>query len=100
MKKRVKMDNRNWENIADIFKSVGHPKRLAILHLICNCDSNQLVVKSIYGTLHLSQSGTSRHLGIMKKCGLLKRESKNGKTFYGPNMQNSTMVCLMELLID
>ena len=100
MKKRVKVDNRNWESLADAFKSVAHPERLAILHLICNCGNDQLVVKRIYGTLHLSQPTTSRHLGIMKKCGLLIRESKNGKTYYGPNPQNSAMLCIKKLLID
>ena len=80
-----------WDNLAEAWKSAGHPERLAILHLMCNYGSEQIMVKTIYVTLHLEQSITSRHLSIMRKGGLLKREIKAGKIFYHLNKENEVV---------
>ena len=71
----------DWNDQSEALKSAAHPERLAILHLMCNCGCYQIMVKTIYETLDLEQSITSRHLDIMKNGGLLKREIKNGKRF-------------------
>lgn len=84
--------------MAEIMKSAAHPERLAILNLMCNCGCDEIMVKNIYGVLHLKQSITSRHLGIMKKSGLLKREVKGGKTFYRFNKDVQTAHCIKKLL--
>lgn len=99
-KKQLKTKNHDWNELADTLKSVAHSERLAIIHLLCNCGSDQIEVKNIYSELHLEQSKTSRHLGIMKKGGLLKREVKKGKTYYGFNPQNDTALCLKEILTE
>jgi len=90
----------DWADLAEAMKSTAHPERLAILHLMCNCGCDQMMVKDIYGTLHLEQSITSRHLGIMKKSGVLKREIKEGKTFYRFNKDNITAQCIKKLLTE
>ncbi len=94
------MPEKDWNGLADTLKSVAHVERLAVLDLIWHCGSDQLMVKNIYGTLHLDQSTASRHLGIMKKCGLLKREVKKGKTYYGFNSSNPTAQFLKEFLTN
>lgn len=99
-KKQPKIRDRDWNELADTLKSVAHSERLAIIHLMCNCGFGQLEVKNIYSELHLEQSRTSRHLGIMKKGGLLKREVKKGKTYYGFNSQNNIALCLKEMLTE
>lgn len=99
-KRQLKTKDHGWNELADTLKSVAHSERLAIIHLMCNCGSGQLEVKNIYSTLHLEQSTTSRHLGIMKKGGILKREVKRGKTYYGFNSQNNTALCLKEMLTE
>lgn len=99
-KKLSKTRKHDWNELADTLKSVAHCDRLAIVHLMCNCGSDQLEVKTIYNALHLEQSTTSRHLNIMKKGGLLEREVKNGKTYYGFNSQNKTTLCLKGMLTD
>lgn len=96
--KKVKLQKANWDELADALKSAAHAERLSILHHLCHCGCDQMMVKDIYDTLQLDQSSTSRHLGIMKKCGLLKREVKQGKTFYRLNTSNPTALCLIELL--
>jgi DNA-binding transcriptional ArsR family regulator len=90
----------DWTELADAMKSTAHPERLAILHLMCNCGCDQIMVKDIYSTLHLGQSITSRHLGIMKKSGVLKREVKEGRTFYRFNKDNLTAQCIKKLLTE
>lgn len=99
-KKFLKIPKRDWSELADTLKSVAHFERLAIIHLICNCGAHQLEVKDIYLALHLEQPTTSRHLTIMKKGRLLKREVKKGKTFYGFNTQNDTALFLKEMLTE
>lgn len=91
---------KDWNDVAEALKSTAHPERLAILHLMCNCGCDQIMVKDIYETLHLEQSITSRHLGIMKKSGILKREMKSGKTLYGFNTDNLTVQCIKKLLTE
>ena len=87
-----------WNEYAEALKSAAHPERLAILHLMCNCGCNQIMVKDIYVSLSLEQSITSRHLGIMKKSGVLKRKNVDGKTFYGFNEESRIAHCLKEFL--
>lgn len=88
----------DWNDLAEALKSTAHPERIAILHLMCNCGCDQMMVKDIYSALRLEQSITSRHLGIMKKSGVLKREIKEGKTFYRLNKENRTAQCIKKLL--
>jgi predicted transcriptional regulator len=99
-KKQFKARDNDWNELADALKSVAHSERLAIIHLMCICGSDQVEVKNIYSTLHLEQSTTSRHLSIMRKGGVLKREVKKGKTYYGFNSQSNTALCLKEMLAD
>lgn len=99
-KKRFNTRNHDWEELADTLKSVAHSERLTIIYMLCNCGCDQLEVKNIYSTLHLGQPTTSRHLIIMRKGGLLKREVKKGKTYYGLNSQSNTALCLKEMLTD
>jgi len=73
---------RDFEELAEKFRVIGHPSRLAILNLLCTCESGKLTVKSIYGTLKLDQPGTSRHLNIMRKSGILERIQEGVNTFY------------------
>lgn len=98
--KQIKTQGSDWNELSDSLKSVAHSERLAIIHLMCNCGHDQIEVKNIYSTLHLGQSTTSRHLGIMKKGGLLKREVKKGKTYYGFNSLNNTALCMKEMLMN
>ena len=100
MKKSNLKPATHWDDFAEALKSAAHPKRLAILHLMSNCGREKIMVKSIYETLHLKQSITSRHLGIMKKTGLLKREINEGKTFYRINPNNLTIQCIRKLLME
>lgn len=97
---KTKTPEPDWAELADALKSTAHPERLAILHLMCNCGCDRIMVKDIYNALNLEQSITSRHLGIMKKSGVLKREIKDGRTFYRFNKDNLTAQCIKKLLTE
>jgi len=89
-----------YENLAEKFKSIGHPVRVAILDLLCNCGAERLTVKSIYGKLNLSQSEVSRHLGIMRKNGVLMRMQESGFTFYCLCKHDSYVQCIRKCFIN
>ena len=53
------------QNIANIFKSIGHPLRLQILRAIH--EHGTLSVKNIQELLNVEQPVISLHLAILKK---------------------------------
>ncbi|MDH5379498.1 MAG: metalloregulator ArsR/SmtB family transcription factor [Cyclobacteriaceae bacterium] len=71
-----------FSGLAEKFRAIGHPARVAILNLLCTRSDKRLTVKSIYETLGLDQPGASRHLNIMRKSGILERVQEGGDTFY------------------
>jgi DNA-binding transcriptional ArsR family regulator len=64
---------------ADILKALGHPVRVLIVDALtagdrCVCDLNALV--------SIDQSGFSRHLGILKRAGIVSDRREGMKVFY------------------
>lgn len=88
----------DFTEISEILKAVAHPKRMEIINLLCSCDCGRLTVKSIYEQLKLGQAITSKHLGIMKKSGLLKRETEGNKIYFLLNKENTVTSCLTDCL--
>ncbi len=68
------------EKAANMLKAIAHPVRISILSLLE--DGQKLTVTEIHEKLHIEQSTTSHHLGILKDKDVLasKRDGKN--TFY------------------
>lgn len=72
-----KLKIRALEALANIFKAMAHPMRIAIIDIL---DGNRkMSVKEIYENLGLQQTATSRHLRILKDKGILNctRQGKN-----------------------
>lgn len=97
MKTNNTIEKIDLDQLADALKSMAHPERLAILHLMSNF--KQIIVRDVYQALNLDQPTTSRHLSILKRAGLLKRDIKNGKTLYGINTGNGTALCIKQFLM-
>ncbi len=57
-------------HMANIFKALGHPARIAILHMLMK--RNACVCGDIVDELPLSQSTVSQHLKELKSAGLIK----------------------------
>ena len=74
--------------LAEVLKSVAHSERIAILNLICNSKEKRMMVKNIYELLEMEQPIVSRHLGILKRSGVLEREAEGASTFYSLSKNN------------
>ncbi len=85
-------ETQNYEGLAEVFKAIGHPIRIAILNLLCNCD--RLTVKNIYEKLKIEQPIASRHLGIMRSNGVLERIQETGNTYYCFSEKNPYVDCI------
>jgi DNA-binding transcriptional ArsR family regulator len=57
---------------AHIFSALAHPARLQITRLLCH---EPMSVREVATALDLSQSGTSQHLAILARAGILKAKS-------------------------
>ena len=84
----------DFERLAEKFRAIGHPARVAILNLLCTCGCQKLTVKSIYETLGLDQPSASRHLNIMRKAGMLMRDQEGVNTYYGLCDKNLHVACI------
>jgi DNA-binding transcriptional ArsR family regulator len=63
------MDEQIRERAAQLFAALSHPARLRIVELLF---TGEKTVNEIAETLALSQSGTSQHLAVLTRAGVLK----------------------------
>ncbi len=83
-----------YKGVAEKFKAIGHPVRIAIFSMLCKAECNRLTVKNIYENLQLDQPSASRHLGIMRSTGILERVQEAGNTFYCICKSNPYVACI------
>ena len=87
--KQQRFKNPELIELSMMLKALAHPSRIAIMYLISN-SKKKLTVKCIYNELKMSQPVISRHLGILKNCGLLERSTDDGHTYYTVRTENKT----------
>jgi ArsR family transcriptional regulator len=63
----------------ELFKALGEHNRLRILALLRN---GEMCVCEIEDCINLSQSNLSRHLTVLKKCGILQSYKKAQWVYY------------------
>lgn len=80
--KKKWMESANIVELSEMLKAIAHPSRMAIMFLLCNDKNKKMTVKCVYEQLNMPQPVISRHLGILKNSGLLRRVVKGSKTFY------------------
>ena len=68
------------EKAASMLKAIAHPMRIAILNYLE--DGNKMTVTEIHDLLHIEQSTTSHHLGILKDKGVLTSHRDGKNTYY------------------
>ena len=91
-------ESRDFEVLAEKFKAIGHPVRIEILSLLCNCE--KLKVKNIYQSLNIDQPSISRHLGIMRRSGVLERIQIANDTFYCLCSKSYHTECIKRCFIE
>lgn len=64
---------------ANLLKSLAHPRRLEIIHLL---RYHQLPVSDIYTMLDLPQANVSQHLNILRKAGVVTTRREGKHIFY------------------
>lgn len=70
--------------MVDIFKALSEESRLRIIALLVQGD---LCVCEIEDCLKMTQSNVSRHLIVLKNCGILKTYKKAQWVYYGINTE-------------
>lgn len=64
---------------AEFFRVLGHPARVRILELL---REGERTVGDLQAELHLDSSGTSQHLGALRKQGLLESRREGTSVYY------------------
>lgn len=64
---------------AEFFRVLGHPARVRILELLRDGERS---VGELQSELHLDSSGTSQHLGVLRRLGVLESRKEGTSVFY------------------
>lgn len=64
---------------AEFFRVLGHPARVRILELLRDGERS---VGELQAELHLDSSGTSQHLGVLRRLGVLESRKEGTSVFY------------------
>ncbi len=84
-----------YESLAELFKSLGHPTRIWILQLL---RGGEKCVCEIVPELEMEQSNVSRHLAVLKKEGILESRKEGLKAIY--YIKDSRIYHLLDLGLD
>lgn len=76
--------------IAQLFKAIGHPARIAILEYLIQ--QKTCVCGEVVDELNLSQSTISQHLKALKEAQLIKGEIEGVKTCYCVNEEKLKLI--------
>ena len=97
MGKLVTPDLKQLNEMAGILTAIAHPERLGIMQIIYQ--EKRIAVKGIYERLRLQQSVVSRHLGILRSAGVVRREQEGQKIYYCPCFDSKTLLCLPKCIL-
>lgn len=64
---------------AQLFRVLGHPVRIRILELLLD---GERTVGELQAALRLDSSGTSQHLGALRRLGVLESRKAGTSTYY------------------
>ena len=64
---------------ADFFKTLGHPVRIKILHLL---KGGELCVCEMIDKIDIEQSNLSQHLGMLKRQGIIDSRKDGQRVIY------------------
>ncbi len=64
---------------AEFFRTLGHPSRVRILELL---KGGEMTVGDLQAELGIDSSGTSQHLGVMRRQGILEARKEGTSVHY------------------
>lgn len=77
---------------AEFFRILGHPVRVRTLELL---REGERTVGDLQGALGLDSSGTSQHLGVLRKHGVLETRREGTSVYY--RIKDPRMLQLLEV---
>jgi DNA-binding transcriptional ArsR family regulator len=80
----------NQNTLADLFKALGHPARIAILEHIIQLDS--CICNDLVNVLPLSQSTVSQHLRELKNANIIKGSIEGNSVCYCINQETLELI--------
>ena len=79
------IDVNTLRKAALLYRSVNHPLRQQILHLLHK--NERMTVSRVYAKLRIEQSVASQHLAILRKAGMVINEREGKNVFYRVNYE-------------
>jgi len=70
----------NQNQLADIFKALGHPARLAIIETLLS--EKRIMCNELAGIIPLAKTTVNRHTRVLFENGIIGYEKNENKTFY------------------
>lgn len=64
---------------AEFFRTLGHPARVRVLELL---KGGEMTVGDLQAELGIDSSGTSQHLGVMRRQGILVARKEGTNVYY------------------
>ncbi len=77
---KVELFSTELQDLANIFKTLGHPARLSILKYLA--ETKMCISGDISNELPLSRTTVNQHLKELKNLGLIRGEIEGAKTNY------------------
>lgn len=74
-----KMDDRALKHVAEYFQALAEPTRLKLLNALQDGEMNVGELTEISG---YTQANVSKHLSLLSKIGLVKREARGTSVYY------------------
>lgn len=93
------MDLTLYELQAEITKTMAHPLRLAILHIL---REGEKTVNELASLLGVSQSNVSQHLALMRQRQIVKTRKTGATVYYSVSSPKISQACDMvrEVLLE
>ena len=91
--RRARMTPKSIGRVAERFRALGEPARLAILQALCD---GERCVGDLASDTRLNQANLSRHLQVLSATGFVKRRKDGLFVFYA--LADSNVLRLCELM--
>jgi len=72
---------REYEEFARVFKALGDPSRLELVHILIR-EEGTLSVSALGRGLSISQSTISQHLRVLRDAGIIRSERRGASIHY------------------
>jgi ArsR family transcriptional regulator len=64
---------------AELFRTLGHPVRIRVLEVLCECDH---AVHELLADIAVEPSSLSQQLGVLRRSGLVEQRRAGGEVLY------------------